>query len=106
MYIHQSHLLSFAKNEMRVAEIMSEIEYSLKDLHASCDGSVTGLYLVSEDAGMEASVQLWENALQHSPAFANPKYSHGHLPIPVRVIYQGNSISKDLTILWLERTMH
>ena len=37
-----------------------------------CETSQTGLYIITEDSGFEASVVLWKQALQDSPRFVNP----------------------------------
>lgn len=35
-------------------------------------GQKTALYFVSSNAGIVSSISFWENALEHSPRFANP----------------------------------
>lgn len=44
----------------------------LKQYNLQFHGKSSGLYMMTNDAGSQSSITLWQNALQHSPRFANP----------------------------------
>ncbi|GAB6268356.1 MAG: hypothetical protein PHW12_09640 [Smithella sp.] len=54
------------------AGIVELAEFIKKEYPSLCNKETTGIYLVSEDAGAEASVSLWREALANTPRFANP----------------------------------
>ena len=52
--------------------IVELAEFIKNEYPSLCNKETTGIYLVSEDAGAEASVSLWREALANTPRFANP----------------------------------
>lgn len=52
----------------------------LRPLMATIDSASTGLYLATTDAGIEASIGLWSEALTHGPSRANPRNFPWTLP--------------------------
>lgn len=73
------HNIVFFRHNFNLEENAPEEIYKdlCENILSSCGGvplsKKTAIYLFTPDAGAYYSVRLWENALEHGPAFANPK---------------------------------
>lgn len=59
------------KSEADLAEHFVDAISSENDLKFY--GNQTAIYFISSNAGTFSSIAFWENALEHSPRFANPR---------------------------------